>query len=85
MADSNEPGGAATATIRTTWAALSMQQRDYAQALAEVRSGRKRSHWMWYVFPQFAGLGFSSTAQHYAIKSLDECGRTWSIRCWGRG
>lgn len=48
------------------------QQRDYDQALAEIRSGRKRSHWMWYVFPQFAGLGMSATSQHYAIQSLAE-------------
>lgn len=48
------------------------QERDYARALAELRSGRKRSHWMWYVFPQFDGLGFSSTAKRFAIKSLEE-------------
>jgi uncharacterized protein (DUF1810 family) len=39
---------------------------------AELRAGRKRSHWMWFVFPQLAGLGFSSTAQFYGIASLDE-------------
>ena len=48
------------------------QEPDYEQALAQIRSGRKRSHWMWYVFPQFAGLGASPTSEHYAIKSLDE-------------
>lgn len=48
------------------------QARIYDRALAEIKSGFKRSHWMWYVFPQIAGLGFSSTSQHYAIKSLDE-------------
>jgi uncharacterized protein (DUF1810 family) len=48
------------------------QRADYARALAEVRRGRKQSHWMWYVFPQLAGLGHSATAQHYAIRSLDE-------------
>lgn len=42
------------------------------QALAELRSGRKRSHWMWFVFPQLAGLGRSTTAQHYAIDGIDE-------------
>ena len=47
-------------------------QRDYATALAEIRSGRKKSHWMWYIFPQIAGLGFSSTAQFYAISSMQE-------------
>lgn len=48
------------------------QASDYARALAEIRQGKKRSHWMWYIFPQFAGLGFSATSQHYAIKSLAE-------------
>ena len=41
----------------------------YRQALAELRRGRKVSHWMWFVFPQLAGLGRSSTAQHYALAS----------------
>ena len=44
----------------------------YAQALAELRAGRKRSHWMWFVFPQVAGLGRSETAQFYAIADLAE-------------
>ena len=48
------------------------QEGDYERALAEVRSGRKRSHWMWYVFPQFAGLGQSSMSQRYAINTLGE-------------
>ena len=48
------------------------QQGDYERALAEIRSGRKRSHWMWYIFPQLQGLGFSATSRRYAIKSLDE-------------
>jgi uncharacterized protein (DUF1810 family) len=48
------------------------QENDYAQALAEIRNCQKRSHWMWYIFPQLAGLGFSSTAQHFAIRGLDE-------------
>ena len=48
------------------------QQDDYEQALSEIRRGRKRSHWMWYIFPQFDGLAFSSTSKHYAIKSLEE-------------
>ena len=51
---------------------VDVQERDYEQALSEIRSGRKRSHWMWYVFPQFAGLGMSATSQHYAVKSLAE-------------
>jgi uncharacterized protein (DUF1810 family) len=48
------------------------QEGDYAQALAELEGGRKRSHWMWYVFPQFDGLGSSATARLYAIKSVAE-------------
>jgi uncharacterized protein (DUF1810 family) len=48
------------------------QTEDYARALAEVRSGHKRSHWMWYIFPQIEGLGFSSMSRRYSIKSLDE-------------
>jgi uncharacterized protein (DUF1810 family) len=44
----------------------------FDQALAELRAGRKTSHWMWFVFPQVAGLGRSPTAQHFAISGLDE-------------
>jgi uncharacterized protein (DUF1810 family) len=51
---------------------LEAQEYDYRQALAEIRSGRKRSHWMWYIFPQYAGLGFSSTSRRYAVKSVAE-------------
>ena len=48
------------------------QSRDYAVALAEIRNGRKRSHWMWYIFPQFEGLGSSAMSSQYAIKSVAE-------------
>jgi uncharacterized protein (DUF1810 family) len=44
----------------------------YAHALAELRAGRKTSHWMWFVFPQLAGLGQSAMAKRYAISSLEE-------------
>ena len=44
----------------------------YETALWEIRRGRKCSHWMWYIFPQIAGLGMSSTAQYYAIQDLQE-------------
>lgn len=44
----------------------------YQRALAELRAGRKTSHWMWFVFPQIAGLGRSPTAREFAISSLDE-------------
>jgi|SoimicMinimDraft_9_1059737.scaffolds.fasta_scaffold31838_1 uncharacterized protein (DUF1810 family) len=44
----------------------------YPTALAEIRSGRKRSHWIWYILPQLAGLGRSGASQFYAIQNLDE-------------
>ena len=46
--------------------------RTYDTALSELRAGRKRSHWMWFVLPQLAGLGMSSTAQHFGIHGLAE-------------
>lgn len=51
---------------------VAAQRSMYERALAELRSGRKRSHWMWYVFPQLAGLGRSPTSRHYAIASAEE-------------
>ena len=51
---------------------LKAQEYDYAQALKEIRAGRKRSHWMWYIFPQLQGLGFSPTAQYYGIRDLEQ-------------
>lgn len=48
------------------------QASDYERALSEIRSGRKRTHWMWYIFPQIDGLAFSSTSKVYAIKSVEE-------------
>ena len=53
---------------------LTAQEQDgtYATALAELRAGRKRTHWMWFVLPQIAGLGRSATAQHYAVSGIDE-------------
>jgi uncharacterized protein (DUF1810 family) len=48
------------------------QAEDHAQALREITAGRKESHWMWYMFPQVAGLGLSPLARRYAIRSLDE-------------
>ncbi len=51
---------------------LEAQERSYATALRELQAGQKRSHWMWYVFPQLRGLGRSDTAQFYSISSLDE-------------
>ena len=48
------------------------QAGSYDTALAEIRRGAKRSHWMWFIFPQIAGLGRSETARRFAIQSLDE-------------
>ena len=48
------------------------QEPDYDQAMSEIRGGRKRSHWMWYIFPQFDGLGVSATSRQYAIRSVAE-------------
>ena len=47
----------------------------YASAVAELRAGRKIGHWMWFVFPQIAGLGLSSMSRRYAISSLEEARR----------
>ena len=51
---------------------LSAQQPAYDRVLSELRNGAKQTHWMWFIFPQFAGLGHSSRAQHFAIRSVDE-------------
>lgn len=51
---------------------LDAQEKDYATALQEIKNGKKRSHWMWYIFPQIAGLGLSSTSHYYAISSVEE-------------
>lgn len=48
------------------------QKMDFDTALAEIRNGRKESHWMWYIFPQLGGLGFSSMSEYYGIKDLEE-------------
>src|SRR4051794_39629506 len=51
---------------------VSAQDAVYASVLNELRHGRKRTHWMWFIFPQIAGLGHSAMAQQYAIASGDE-------------
>jgi uncharacterized protein (DUF1810 family) len=51
---------------------LLAQERTYDQALAELRRGKKESHWMWFVFPQFKGLGASPRSKQYAIGSVEE-------------
>ena len=48
------------------------QEKDYETALNEIKNGRKQTHWIWYIFPQVAGLGMSSTSQYYGIGDLSE-------------
>ena len=49
----------------------------YERALAEIQSGQKKSHWMWFIFPQLAGLGHSATAQYYAIQDRAHAEEYW--------
>ncbi len=51
---------------------LDAQEDDYEIALNEIKNGHKRSHWIWYIFPQIDGLGHSSIAKYYSIKDLEE-------------
>ena len=51
---------------------LQAQENSYTNALAEIKSGRKRSHWIWYIFPQLKDLGRSKTAVYYGIENLDD-------------
>lgn len=51
---------------------LHAHEQSYQTALEEIREGEKRTHWMWYIFPQYRGLGFSPVAEYYAIQSLQE-------------
>ena len=51
---------------------LKAQENDYDKALSEIRAGHKRSHWIWYIFPQISGLGHSGMTQYYEIKDLKE-------------
>lgn len=51
---------------------LDAQQKMYATALSEITAGRKQTHWMWFIFPQIQGLGFSETSRYYAIKDIKE-------------
>ena len=51
---------------------VEVQEDLFPQALAEIKNGRKESHWMWFIFPQIAGLGISSLSQKYAIRGKDE-------------
>ena len=51
---------------------IKIQKEDYAMALKEIKNGRKRTHWMWYIFPQLKGLGTSAMAQYYGLENLEE-------------
>jgi uncharacterized protein (DUF1810 family) len=51
---------------------LEAQEDSYAQALSEIQAGRKESHWIWYIFPQLAGLGYSHNAVYYGIRGVEE-------------
>jgi hypothetical protein len=83
MADARDVRGAADPQDLNRF--VEAQRDDYEQALAEIREGRKQTHWMWYIFPQFDGLGFSSTSRRYAIKSPRRPRRTWTTPSSARG
>ena len=51
---------------------VEVQRDEYDEALSEIASGRKQTHWMWYIFPQLDGLASTATSRHFAIKSLEE-------------
>jgi uncharacterized protein (DUF1810 family) len=51
---------------------IDAQKRAYQIALTEIKNGRKQGHWMWYIFPQIQGLGFSEMSKYYSIKNIDE-------------
>jgi uncharacterized protein (DUF1810 family) len=70
MTDTNDPG--VGGDPHNLGRFVQAQEGVYEQALAEISSGKKQSHWMWYIFPQFDGLGFSATSKRYSIKSVAE-------------
>jgi uncharacterized protein (DUF1810 family) len=70
MTHTTTPGGASDPHNLGRF--VEAQEGVYEEALAEIRNGRKESHWMWFIFPQFDGLGFSATSRLYAIKSVAE-------------
>ena len=70
MADTYEPAGASDPHNLNRF--VQAQEDDYKQALGELRNGRKQSHWIWYIFPQFDGLWSSSCSKRYSIKSIAE-------------
>jgi uncharacterized protein (DUF1810 family) len=68
----SKDGPTAEADLHDLARFVSAQAEDFATALAEISAGRKTSHWMWYIFPQFDGLGFSAMSKQYAIRSAAE-------------
>jgi uncharacterized protein (DUF1810 family) len=70
MADANQHGSAVDPFNLSRF--VQAQEGAYEQALNEIKNGRKQSHWMWYIYPQFDGLGFSSMSRRYSIKSIAE-------------
>ena len=70
MPDTHGPGGANDPHDLDRF--VQAQKGSYDAALSEIRSGRKRSHWMWYIFPQLDGLGFSTVSKRYAIRNVSE-------------
>src|SRR6516164_777888 len=61
------------------------QEPLFDRVLSELRAGRKRTHWMWFIFPQLRGLGRSSMAEYYGISSLAEPAPIWFTRYWDHG
>ena len=51
---------------------INAQDKSFELALTEIRGGKKRTHWMWYIFPQIRGLGFSEASKYYAIRDMEE-------------
>ena len=62
----------AMSTINNLDRFIEAQEGSYNRALSEIKNGRKQSHWMWYIFPQIQGLGFSETSMFYAIRDINE-------------
>ena len=59
----------------TLYRFLEAQEKNYTIALNEIKNGHKQSHWMWFIFPQIAGLGLSEVSKFYSIKDIEEAGK----------
>jgi uncharacterized protein (DUF1810 family) len=75
--------GAPSVTDADLMRFVNAQSQIYSRVTEELTEGRKRTHWMWFVFPQLAGLGHSSMARQYAIHDLNQARNTWAILCLG--